>query len=181
MKKLLLTFLFSFLLSTATSYAASPDDYDQLAQCKPALKSHLISKEVYPRTDIIMYVYRISENKAAHDYFDWRWDLHYLVSYHNPDTNEIIGWSFSREEYQDFVSPDSRGYIEYTVFDYDKDGIPDGYHKSYTLVMQDNTIMMPEWPEGYVDSEWGKMTQEEMQIILDEELWFWRGVCRETE
>jgi hypothetical protein len=82
------------------------------------------------------------------------------------------------KEYQEFVSPDSRGFVLWTLFDYDMDGELDSVERRFIVVMQDRVLMMPEYPAGYINTEWYSVPREEAEKRFDREVNYWLGLVK---
>lgn len=110
------------------------------------------------------------ENRSKHEHFKWRYDIHIVTLF----SGEIYSYlQFQVKEYQEFVSKDSRGFILWTFIDYDMDGEFDLVVRTYHLVMQDNIIMMPEYPEGFVSKDWYDVSTKEAGERFDREVDYW--------
>lgn len=113
------------------------------------------------------------ENTAVHSNFDWTWIDHYIhYSYEKPNFDRARV-EFTAKEYQEFVSTDSRGFMVMRVIDYDRDGRADYKHRRFIMVMQNDLVIMPDYPEGYINTEWYKPTQEEADAFLKREMKYW--------
>lgn len=113
------------------------------------------------------------ENTASHSNFDWTWINHYLhYSYEKPNFGRAA-IEFLAKEYQEFVSTDSRGFTVMRVIDYDRDGRADYKHRRFVMIMQNNLVIMPDYPEGYINTEWYTPTQEEADAFLKREMKYW--------
>jgi hypothetical protein len=113
------------------------------------------------------------ENTAPHNNFDWSWINHIMYwTYVAP--NHDMGWAvFVAKDYQEFISPDSRGFVVMRVIDYDKDGKSDYSDRQWVPVMQNEVIIMPDYPEGLINVEWYQPTQEEADKFLQREMKHW--------
>lgn len=128
-----------------------------------------------PSTPVTYKTLYSEENLANHDHFDWRYDMHYVTLY----CEEIHCFlRFQVKEYQEFVSPDSRGFVLWTLFDYDMDGEFDSVERRFIVVMQDRVLMMPEYPEGYINTEWYSVPREEAEKRFDREVNYWLGLVK---
>lgn len=125
-----------------------------------------------PHTPVTYKTLSSTENLTNHDNFDWRYDMHYVTLYCG-ETNCFL--RFQVKAYQEFVSPDSRGFVLWTLFDYDMDGEVDSVERRFILVMQDRVLMMPEYPPDYINSEWYSVAREESQKRFEREINFWLG------
>ena len=115
------------------------------------------------------------ENRSNHEHFKWRYDIH-LVTLFSGEAHSYL--QFQVKEYQEFVSKDSRGFILWTFFDYDMDGEFDLVMRTYHLVMQDNVIMMTEYPQGFVSKEWYDVPTMEAGRRFDREVNYWLEVAK---
>ncbi len=118
------------------------------------------------------------ENTADHNYFDWTWTVH-LLTWTYPGVNDKTpGWfQLEAKDYQEFVTADSRGVLVTKIVDKNMDGVVDEYRRDYYVVMQGNTIMMPDYPKGYVNPDWNTLTEAEQNRFLQRELNFWIKVA----
>lgn len=113
------------------------------------------------------------ENRTAHEHFEWVWTDHYMHwQYVAPDIGSAFV-TFATKEYQTFVSPDSRGFTVTKVVDFDRDGKVDYSERKFVLVMQDNVVMMPDYPKGFRNLDWLTISQEEADQILQKEMRYW--------
>ena len=115
------------------------------------------------------------ENRAKHDHFKWRYDRHYVTLYRG-ETHFFL--QFQVKEYQEFISPDSRGFVLWTFFDYEMDGKFDSVKRSYYLVMQERVVMMPEYPAGYINTQWYEVPKKQAEKRFKKELNYWLGVAK---
>ena len=140
------------------------------------LSKDLIYKEgKLSRMPLTFKTLRSKENLTKHDHFDWRYDVHYVTLYGEDETCFL---RFQVKVYQEFVSPDSRGFVMWTFVDRDMDGKFDFVERRYNLIMQDRVVMMPEYPEGYINAEWHTVSKEEAQKLLDHEVNYWLGLVK---
>lgn len=116
------------------------------------------------------------ENRSKHQHFKWRYDIH-LVTLFRGEFHSYL--QFQVKEYQEFVSNDSRGFILWTFFDYDMDGEFDLVMRTYHLVMQNNVIMMPDYPQGFVSKDWYDVSTKEAGKRFDREVNYWLGLAKE--
>lgn len=115
------------------------------------------------------------ENLTDHDHFDWRLDVHYVTLF---CAEENCSLKFQVKEYQEFVSPDSRGYVLWTLYDYDVDGKVDSAKRRFIVVMQDKVVMMVDYPEGFVDMQWYKPSKEEKQERFEKVINHWMSIVK---
>ena len=132
----------------------------------------------YSSTTGNSYKYFIAkENTADHNYFDWKWTIHFLSwIYLGLDENGPGWFQLEAKDYQEFVTEDSRGVLVTRIIDKNMDGIVDEYKREFYIV-HGNTITMPFYPEGYVNPDWNILTQEEMNEFLQRELNYWIKVA----
>ena len=116
------------------------------------------------------------ENRAEHDYFKWRYDIH-LVTLYGGKAHFYL--QFQVKEYQEFVSKDSRGFILWTFFDYDMDGEFDSVRRSYHLVMQNSMLMTPEYPQGFISRDWYDVPAKEAKKRFDREVNYWLELAKD--
>jgi hypothetical protein len=117
------------------------------------------------------------ENLANHDHFDWVWDDHYVTLYCE---GERCFLRFQVKVYQEFVSPDSRGFVVWTIVDLDMDGEFNSARRDHELVMQNKVMMMPEFPEGYINTGWYKPSKEKAQARFEHEINYWVSLIPEV-
>jgi hypothetical protein len=115
------------------------------------------------------------ENLANHNNFDWRYDMHFVTLY-SGEVNSYL--RFQVKEYQEFVSPDSRGFILWTFYDYDMDGELDSVDRKYYLIMQNRVFMMPDYPPGYINKDWYNVPKEEAEKRFQREVNYWLGLVK---
>jgi hypothetical protein len=116
------------------------------------------------------------ENRAEHEHFKWRYDIH-LVTLYGREAHSYL--QFQVKEYQEFVSKDSRGFILWTFFDYDMDGEFDSVRRSYHLVMQDRVFMTPEYPLGFISRDWYDVPAREAKQRFDREINYWLELAKD--
>lgn len=46
------------------------------------------------------------------------------------------------------------------------------------MVMQDRVLMMPEYPEDYINTEWYSVPREEAEKRFDREVNYWLGLVK---
>jgi hypothetical protein len=180
MKKYLLTLALLLLFITPSFASPITDKITQLIQCYESqeLQPYYWSKFQYPGTDVQVLIYHDKENTALHSNFDWKWSIHEMGVFTDPSIKERL-LIFARDDYQEFISPDSRGF-ETMVIKITEDGqLFEEPYKSYTLTMQDHIIMLPDYPIGYINREWNKVSPEEQQEFINHELDYWLEVCNE--
>jgi hypothetical protein len=129
----------------------------------------------HPSAPIRFKTLASEENLAKHDHFKWRYDRHYVTLY-SGETHSFL--QFQVKEYQEFISPDSRGFVLWTFFDYEMDGKFDSVKRSYYLVMQDRVVMMPEFPAGYINIHWYEVPTKEAKRRFQKEVNYWLGVAK---
>jgi hypothetical protein len=107
---------------------------------------------------------------------DYRWEAH-RVKMGLYGTYYI---EFSVRYYQDFTSAGSYGFEEWILLDYNLDGTIDVYVKRYHSVIRDyqgeeglNIIIIPIYPEGFINEGWYSATKEELEEKYKAELEFW--------
>jgi hypothetical protein len=116
--------------------------------------------------DKVVYIY---ENTGQHNHFETKYKKHYAIINKSPSGNECL--TLIVRDYQNYYqSHDSRGFILIALVDYNKDGEVDDWRKDYVILLDEATILIPNYPPGYLNQEWFKLTQEEAQKIFDEEL-----------
>ena len=129
----------------------------------------------FPQTPVTYKTLTSKENLTNHDHFDWRYDRHF-VTLHCGVIYCFL--EFQIKEYQEFTSPDSRGFVLWSFFDYDMDGEFDSVERRYNLVMQDRVLMMPEFPPGYVNKEWYYVPKDEAEKRFEKEVNYWLGLVK---
>jgi hypothetical protein len=115
----------------------------------------------------------LEENTTGHNNFDWRWINHIMYWIYVAPNHDMAYVVFVAKDYQEFVSPDSRGFVLMRVIDYDMDGKADYSDRRWIPVMQNEVIMMPDFPEGLINLDWYRPTQEEADEFLQRETKFW--------
>ena len=107
---------------------------------------------------------------------DWRFNIHYLSV-----TKYALGFYkvlvTLREQY-DAMSPDAYTYTLWMLTDFDGDGTLDRFWKDWIIVTEDensdfNTILIPQWPDGFRKGDWWHPTKEECQVLYDSEIGYW--------
>lgn len=126
-----------------------------------------------PNTGVTTRSLADEENKSSHTNFKWKYSHHFVHwSYNSPDfDNSFV--EFIEKDYQEFISPDSRGFVVMKVVDFDKDGRADFAQRSWTPVMQDEVVMIPSYPKGLINLDWYTPTQEEADEFLQKEMKYW--------
>lgn len=128
-----------------------------------------------PQSPFISKTLAREENRSKHEHFKWRYDVHFVTLF----SGEIYSYlQFQVKEYQEFVSKDSRGFILWTFLDYDMDGESDLVIRTYYLVMQGNVIMMPEYPQGFVNKDWYDVPTTEAGKRFDREVNYWLELAK---
>ena len=165
MKKL---FIFGLALLVAFgisfSIAADKNKVDELVSIMKSGKVNLWN-------DVGNKVIHIYENTGQHDYFETTYKKHYAIIERAPRGNEHL--TLIVRDYQNYYqSHDARGFILVILVDYNKDGKVDDWRKNYVILIDESTILTPNYPPGYLNTGWFKLTQEEAQKIYDDELNF---------
>ena len=130
----------------------------------------------YPHSTSTSKTITSEENRAEHEHFKWRYDIH-LVTLYGGKAHSYL--QFQVKEYQEFVSKDSRGFILWTFFDYDMDGKFDSVKRSYHLVMQDSVLMTPEYPQGFIRRDWYDVPAKEAKKRFDREVNYWLELAKD--
>ena len=113
------------------------------------------------------------ENTTSHDHFEWTWINHFVHwTYNSPDFDNAMV-TYVAKDYATFISPDSRGFVLMKVIDFDRDGISDYAERRWIPVMQNDTVMMPDYPKGFVNLDWYQPTQEEAEEFIKREMAYW--------
>jgi len=143
--------------------------------------------EVYKMIDILrdgtkveITLFWSKENTADHDYFDWSWTIHMLK------INRYLAYNITEletipKDYQDFVSIRSRGFTQWILADIDLDGKVDFGSRDFSIVScndeeegcTNNHIIMPSYPEGFIDVDWYTPSEKESQKRYDNEIGYW--------
>jgi len=106
-------------------------------------------------------------NTALHDEFRWEWEMYVVVAWDDPrDGIKVV-----LREYQEYISSGGRGFVEYVIADRNMDGIADGWMRGYNITVscdeEDFYFVSPRYPEGYINSDWYKISQEEANKIYE--------------
>lgn len=116
--------------------------------------------------DSILSVLGAEHNTALHDNFKWKWDTYAVVAWDDP----VYGIKVILREYQEYATS-GRGFIEYIIFDIDRDGIADRWTREYYVTNscdeESYYFIMPEYPDGYIDFDWYKMSPEKVNKIYE--------------
>jgi len=164
MKKLLmlgLVLVFAF----GITFISGASDQNKVEKLMSTIKSG----EVNLWNDVGNKVIRIHENTGNHDHFKTTYKRHYAIIDRGPSGDECL--TIVVRDYQEYyTSHDARGFILIALVDYDKDGKVDDWRKDYVILLDESTILIPRYPEGYLNQDWFKLTQEEVQKIFDAEL-----------
>jgi len=133
--------------------------------------SILVQRQVVKEEDISKFDYK------------WRWNLHLVAVVYVTDGKEK--WYrksiwFQVREYQALVSGD-RQFVEYWLADLDLDGKVDQYFKKFEITTPScNTeyfrFVFPQYPKGFVNFDWYKMSKKELDEVFNKELNFWHNV-----
>jgi len=110
---------------------------------------------------------RAEHNTALHDEFKWKWELYVVVTWNDPGD----GIKVVLREYQEYSTRGGRGFVEYVIADRNMDGIADKWMRDYNITNscdgKDFYFVRPEYPEGYINSDWYKISQEEANKIYE--------------
>jgi hypothetical protein len=167
MKKLLmlgvaLVFMFGIGFS---SIAADKNKVNELVNMIQSGKVNLWADDGVKK---VMHVY---ENTGQHDKFETTFKKHYAIVDKHP-----AGFGYLTlivRDYQDYYTiHDAQGFILVILVDYNKDGIVDDWRKDYLILLDGDYFLIPNYPPGYLNHDWFKMSREEAQKIFDEELNF---------
>lgn len=183
LKRFLTSAIIATVLCLAPTQVTSTEDLS--AEAKYAIiKNYIKQPESHKYLQLDSYesttavstmTYVAEEDLTGHNHFKWTWTLHFLVyKFYGLDESNGTAWvEFSAKEYQEFVTADSRGFVVIHVVDYDLDGHVDAYTRDFYLVMQNDAIMLPKYPEGLINPDWYHPSQEELDEILQKELNYW--------
>ena len=118
------------------------------------------------------------ENTADHDYFDWTWTIHVLRIKHHL-TYDVTKLEILAKDYEDFVSPNSRGFTEWVLSDDNLDGKVDFAYRDHSIVVchdedcVNNYIIFPSYPEGLINIDWYTPSEEEREERYNKEIDYW--------
>jgi len=122
------------------------------------------------------------QNLTGHDNFRWRWDERY-ISIVMLETEEKLRIApeiyFTIKQYQELVSVNSRQFVLWNLVEADTDGTVDVWERGYYLnfnCFEDDplyTFVMPYWPEGFTNPDWGTPPRQEAQDLIDELVTWW--------
>lgn len=115
------------------------------------------------------------ENLTGHGHFDWRYDNHFVTLY---SEEERYFLEFRVKEYQEFISPDSRGFVLWKFYDYDMDGKFDTVKRDYYLLIQNNIVITPEYPRGFVNASWFYPSKRKSNKRFEEEVNYWLNLVK---
>ena len=114
------------------------------------------------------------ENTTNHDYFDWSYIRHFVIWTHiGLDDNNEGYFTFIAKDYQEFVTANSKGVVVFKIIDKDMDGKVDSYNRNYWIVINGNSIIMPDYPKGFIDPNYSTPTEAELDRFLQRELDYW--------
>jgi len=118
------------------------------------------------------------ENTAVQDRFDWTWTIHVLRIKHY-SLRGTISLEILAKDYQDFVSPNSRGFTEWGLTDDDLDGKVDFAFRDYSVVAcidddcTSNHILFVDYPKGFRNMDWYTPSEEEREERYNKEINYW--------
>lgn len=119
-------------------------------------------------------VYTAEENTTGHDHFQWSWIRHFLTwSYIGLDDSNQGYFTFVAKDYQDFVTANSKGVLVMKIIDKNMDGKVDSYSRNYYIVINGDSIIMPDYPKGFIDEDFFTPTEAELDRFLQRELDYW--------
>lgn len=135
-----------------------------------------VQKEIYP----IVGFYHVfhapvpehaveAEEVILHPDWKYLWNRHITALFPGSDGE---AFQFSIKKYKRCATAGTKRFIYIIVQDMDKDGIVDVWNKSF-FIIQDDNIICPEYPKGFVNKDWDDMTKKEAQQFFDEELSYW--------
>jgi len=135
-----------------------------------------IQEKIYPIVEFchILHAPRPEHSVEAEEVIlhpDWKylWNRHIANLFPGPDGE---AFQLSIKKYKYCATKGTERFIYITTQDLDKDGIVDVWSKSF-FILQDNAIVYPEYPDGFINKDWRIMTKEEAQQFFDEELSYW--------
>jgi len=138
----------------------------------------IVNEEVNEETKHGFRTLFSEENLTGHDHFKYRWDVHYVCYEYNINMKNKGIITFTIKEYQSFISPDSRGYVLWRLSDFDRNGVVDSYSRDYFIVGPDNIHILPQYPDGFINSDFHKPSLEESQKRFDREIEYWMDIKR---
>ena len=133
-------------------------------------KSYLVDKATDELGNTVA-VFSRKINRAAHDYFDWTYDIHVLAVIYSPD-DRIYSAECSRREYQECVNG-GRACAVYYMADINADNFVDRKAKNFYVVTDEDRVMFPPYPDGFVNTDWYDFPSETAQTEYDKEVAFW--------
>jgi len=186
--KLIVIFL---LLFVGSSFAADKSDIESIISYvnnTKAFESDGLKLygyiENYRGIDLEVSVFQSKENLAIHDNFDWHWEMHYLIV-KRPLGGNASKLEITTKEYQEFSSPDARGFIQWWLNDFDLDGQINKWEKGFSMreykIVKDGLLLFPTYPEGFVNPEWYNLNLKEIQTKFDHEISYWLKIIKSLE
>ena len=115
------------------------------------------------------------EDLTQHGNFEWRYNSHFVTLYSRGGSYFL---EFRVKEFQEFISPDSRGVVHWKFSDYDMDGECDVVKRNYFLVMQNDILMAPEYPKGYLNPRWSHPPRRESNKRFEKEVDYWLNLVK---
>lgn len=104
-------------------------------------------------------------NTTIHDHFRWSWELYMIRMW-----DDIPGIQLAFREYREYPSG-GRGFVEYVIYDEDRDGIADKYRRNYHITTTcDNdiyTFVDPTYPREYINFDWHEVSREKADEIYE--------------
>ena len=165
MKKLLMLGL-ALVFAFGINFSSTASDKNKVDDLVGLIKSGEVKLWVNEETRKIMYVY---ENTGQHDHFETTFKKHFVVVEKHPVGFEML--TIMVRDYQDYYTiHEAQGFILVILVDYNKDGIVDDWRKEYLILLDKSFFLVPNYPPGYLNQNWFKMSREEAQKIYDKEL-----------
>ena len=122
------------------------------------------------------------ENTTGHDHFEWSWTQHTMAYWHWVGYPEHGHFIMTPADYQEFITVDSRGFVNWILTDMKADGVLDRAVRDFVITAQTNDsdyIIIPSYPDGFVDVDWYTPSKDEAEARFDRELSYWLDLLSE--
>jgi len=110
-----------------------------------------------------------AENKCKHNLFLWKYTYHFVTLF--------AGVVVNTKEYNENISSDeSRSMVVWHMVDSNFDGEIDDWSREFLLVAKNGIIIMPTYPNEFIDKNWHIPPKEAAQKKFDEEIKYWNKI-----
>jgi len=125
-----------------------------------------------PSMPDVMQKVILADEKVGDQPFRWRWNEHCMAVAFSETAGYSRWVSFSLGACKEHVTP-SYQRVRWVLHDYNGDGVVDKWLRDYEIYTEQGIGVSPNYPDGFVDTEWWTPSREEAQRIFDQCANYW--------